>query len=190
MKTRGILIALTAIALAGCTSLLTTAPEIKKDSTDDTGLRVIETNFTEISTVMEYDRNVTAAVAYQNTGDDMSLLLSNSLLHNANYSIEEGAPFVILLKDGTDLNLNAKENKTACMRCMGEGHFGQMDVRGTVSSYPVTVEEIEKIRDIGPNMVRLYTSLGYVDHDLNQAAEERWVKASALFLEHKQKNQP
>lgn len=185
MKLKGVCAAVLALALSGCASLdlLTNSPEVVTNEVNETGQRVIATNFTEISTVMEAQRRLNGAIAYKAVGDDTTLLFSNSLMGNTPYEIEEGSSFIVLLKDGTTFNLKALEAREPCMRCTADDHLGHLDIFGTVSSYAVTLDMVQQIRDVGPDAVRLYTTVGYAEHDLNEAAETRWKTASDLFLQ-------
>jgi len=179
------LIAAVSFALSACSvlSLSTTAPKVISNEVDESGQRVVETNFTELTTVLEINRNLNAAVAYKQEGDDYFMLLSNSVMRNTSYTIEKDSLFQVFLKDGTSFQFNALDDYDPCFRCMADEHMGRIDVYGTIATYEISRSTIEKIRDIGPEAIELETTSGSAQQDLSEGAIERWILASDLFLQ-------
>lgn len=179
------LVASVSFTLSACSvlSLSTTAPKVVSNEVDESGQRVVETNFTELTTVLEIYRNLNAAVAYKQEGDSYFLLLSNSLMRNTSYAIEKYSLFQVYLKDGTSVQFNALDDYDPCFRCMADEHMGHLDVYGTVAAYEISRSTIEKIKDIGPVAIQLETTSGSTQQDLSEGAIERWILASELFLQ-------
>ncbi|MDW7692121.1 hypothetical protein R9C00_14730 [Flammeovirgaceae bacterium SG7u.111] len=96
------------------------------------------------------------------------------------FSIDKNQELMIKLSDGEIVKLPNLKFATTCKGCGAKGISGS-GAQGIQVSYPITKNQIEKLKTGKGNKIRIYTNDGYVENDMKMNIYKKIVKALALI---------
>jgi len=96
------------------------------------------------------------------------------------FSIKEGDELMFLMEGGEVIKLQNIEHQITCMGCGAVGLAGS-ERMGISVSYLLTKDAFEKLKSGTSVKLRVYTSIGYTEFELNEQQKIRLKTALGLF---------
>lgn len=139
---------------------------LEKDEIDEfTGHKIKKTSYE----VLVQNFKLNAFVSANNINDSIYYLQLKLMTPTASvHAIDKDGIFFLKLSDNTVVELRNKEFTVSCTGCGARG-FGGSRGQGTMTTYYLTGENLTKLKSQSIIKMRIYTTDGYLESNVNNA---------------------
>jgi len=149
--------------------------KLKENKTDEfTNNSVKRTSWEMINSNMQFTAYIRISKINESHYFDLKMMMNGSV-----FSISEGQKLMFKLSNGEVINLENLKYAVTCTGCGATGLMGS-DAQGIQVSYPISVENIEKLKEISIEKFRIYTNDGYVENDMKSKNDKKIKKCLSL----------
>ncbi|MDB5206178.1 MAG: hypothetical protein JWR72_1253 [Flavisolibacter sp.] len=110
---------------------------------------------------------------------DSTLYLGFKAMTGKELSVKEGDEFTLITK-GDSITLHSLKSVTSCKGCGSQG-FGGSGVEGINLAFIVPAKQAAYLKNNPVQKIRLYTSIGYIEDELNEKNAKTLMKEFELI---------
>jgi len=157
--------------------------QVVEDQVDSfTGIKVKRTTFEKASNHYSMSPSMYNFIRFNKLDDLYNLDLKTTLLGGRVFAINKDDYLMIKLASGEIIKLKAIRYQISCKGCGAEGHFNS-NSQGILQTYPISEDQLMKITDDPPSLLRVYLSDGYLEEAVPPDEAANLSKIARLILQ-------
>jgi hypothetical protein len=159
-----------------CSTAVLSAQNLEKNEIDEfTGNTVKRTSWETFNNNTGFYGHFRISKINNSYFFDLKMMIGNSV-----FSINQNDELLFKLSNDDVVTLNNIEYSLACIGCGAKGFAGSQGY-GVNTSYPISIEQIEQLKNSDIVKIRIYTSKGYVESDIKAKHASKINKALTII---------